>query len=100
MKRKVFMCAVVSALLWQAGSVQAELPPLIPRDVLFGNPDKVSPKISPDGARLAYLAPSDIRSWNAQGELLSRYAYTNVNLRAQLTDADFQPAANGITPPE
>ncbi len=33
------------------------LPPLIPRKVLFGNPDKVSPRISPDGKRLAYLAP-------------------------------------------
>ncbi len=35
----------------------AELPPLIPRTILFGNPDKVSPKVSPDGKRLAYLAP-------------------------------------------
>ncbi len=30
---------------------------LIPRDVLFGNPMKTSPRISPDGKRLAYLAP-------------------------------------------
>jgi dipeptidyl aminopeptidase/acylaminoacyl peptidase len=37
----------------------AELPPLIPRDVLFGNPQKTSPRISPDGTALAYLAPSD-----------------------------------------
>ena len=35
----------------------AELPPLIPRDVLFGNPDKAGPQISPDGKHLAYLAP-------------------------------------------
>jgi Dipeptidyl aminopeptidases/acylaminoacyl-peptidases len=35
------------------------LPPLIPRSVLFGNPDRMSPKISPDGTRLAYLAPRD-----------------------------------------
>ena len=35
----------------------AALPPLIPRDVLFGNPDKASPQISPDGKHLAYLAP-------------------------------------------
>jgi len=33
--------------------------PLIPRDVLFGNPERVSPSISPDGRRLAYLAPVD-----------------------------------------
>ncbi len=30
---------------------------LIPRAVLFGNPVKTSPRISPDGKRLAYLAP-------------------------------------------
>ncbi len=30
---------------------------LIPREVLFGNPDRASPQISPDGTRLAYLAP-------------------------------------------
>ena len=33
--------------------------PLIPRAVLFGNPDKATPRLSPDGARLAYLAPTD-----------------------------------------
>ena len=33
--------------------------PLIPRKVLFGNPDKASARISPDGARLSYLAPVD-----------------------------------------
>ncbi|MFQ5864495.1 MAG: S9 family peptidase [bacterium] len=32
-------------------------PELIPRKVLFGNPEKVSPQISPDGTRMAYLAP-------------------------------------------
>jgi dipeptidyl aminopeptidase/acylaminoacyl peptidase len=31
--------------------------PLIPRDILFGNPVKTSPRISPDGTRMAYLAP-------------------------------------------
>src|SRR2546421_12492824 len=36
-----------------------ELPPLIPRDDLFGNPEKASPQISPDGNRLAYLAPDE-----------------------------------------
>jgi dipeptidyl aminopeptidase/acylaminoacyl peptidase len=33
--------------------------PLVPREVLFGNPEKSQPRISPDGARLAYLAPVD-----------------------------------------
>lgn len=31
--------------------------PLIPRQLLFGNPEKASPEISPDGLKLAYLAP-------------------------------------------
>ena len=32
---------------------------LIPRDVLFGNPEKTMPALSPDGRRIAYLAPHD-----------------------------------------
>jgi dipeptidyl aminopeptidase/acylaminoacyl peptidase len=35
------------------------LPPLIPRETLFGNPQRSSPKISQDGQYLAYLAPDD-----------------------------------------
>ena len=31
--------------------------PLVPRKVLFGNPDRAAAKISPDGRRLAFLAP-------------------------------------------
>jgi len=31
--------------------------PLIPREVLFGNPDKAAPKLSHDGEKLAFLAP-------------------------------------------
>ena len=30
---------------------------LIPREILFGNPDKNSPEISPDSTKMAYLAP-------------------------------------------
>ncbi len=39
--------------------MQFELPPLIPRNDLFGNPEKSAPQISPDGSLLAYLAPDD-----------------------------------------
>jgi dipeptidyl aminopeptidase/acylaminoacyl peptidase len=35
------------------------LPTLIPRTVLFGNPEKADPQVSPDGTQLAYLAPLD-----------------------------------------
>lgn len=33
--------------------------PLIPREVLFGNPTKANPQLAPDGTRMAYLAPVD-----------------------------------------
>jgi dipeptidyl aminopeptidase/acylaminoacyl peptidase len=32
---------------------------LIPRSVLFGNPERTSPQISPDGSALAWIAPRD-----------------------------------------
>jgi len=44
-------------LLLFAASVQAELPALIPRAVLFGNPQRIDPQISPDGSQLSWLAP-------------------------------------------
>ena len=48
-----FLCCL-SAL-----SVFAELPPLIPRSVLFGNAEKSRARISPNGKLLAYLAPKN-----------------------------------------
>ena len=45
------------ALLLALSSARAELPPLIPREVLFGNPALAHPEISPDGAQIAWLAP-------------------------------------------
>src|SRR5262245_8645566 len=56
MSRALFLAALVGLT---AVPAKAEPPPLIPRDVLFGNPDKASPQISPDGKHLAYLAPDD-----------------------------------------
>jgi dipeptidyl aminopeptidase/acylaminoacyl peptidase len=32
---------------------------LIPRRVLFGNPERISPRISPDGTQLAWIAPHE-----------------------------------------
>jgi dipeptidyl aminopeptidase/acylaminoacyl peptidase len=32
-------------------------PRLIPREVLFGNPERTSPRVAPDGRRLAWIAP-------------------------------------------
>ena len=38
---------------------QPDTAPLIPREVFFGNPDKITPYLSPDGTRISYLAPVD-----------------------------------------
>jgi len=32
---------------------------LIPRTVLFGNPERIGPQLSPDGRQIAYIAPVD-----------------------------------------
>ena len=44
--------------------------PLIPRRHLFGNPNKPSVRLSPDGSRIAYLAPLDgvLNVWVADRE--------------------------------
>jgi len=51
----IFAAALLGALHLGA----AALPPRIPLPVLFGNPVKANPLISPDGKRLAYLAPDE-----------------------------------------
>ena len=48
--------------------------PLIPRDVLFGNPQKAQARISPDGKWLSFLAPVDglLNIWVAPIDDLSK----------------------------
>lgn len=36
-----------------------EEPELIPKEILFGNPENTIPRISPDASKLAYIAPVD-----------------------------------------
>ena len=54
---RLLLVAAMTAVT--APIASAELPPLIPRDVLFGNPEKAAVQLSPDGKYLAYLAPDD-----------------------------------------
>lgn len=42
-----------------ASQPQTQLPPLIPREILFGNPERARPQLSPDGKYLAYIAPDE-----------------------------------------
>lgn len=55
MKTLLLITTLLSLLMTAAA--QGELPPLIQRDLLFGNPERTSPALSPDGRRLAWLAP-------------------------------------------
>src|SRR5215467_918060 len=43
-----------SMLPYRTGMVE-----LIPREILFGNPERINPQLSPDSARLAWIAPHD-----------------------------------------
>ena len=53
-------------------AIAADTTPLIPRDVLFGNPDKASVRISPDGKYLSWIAPVDgvLNVWVAPADNL------------------------------
>jgi dipeptidyl aminopeptidase/acylaminoacyl peptidase len=56
--RQVTLCwLVVGFFAGLVFSQQKFTTPLIPREVLFGNPERANPLISPDGTQLGYLAP-------------------------------------------
>ncbi len=48
----------LAAALLFASAAGAGLPTMIPREVLFGNPERVAPSLSPDGSMIAYVAPA------------------------------------------
>ena len=52
---------------------------LIPRTVLFGNPERMSPRLSPDAARLAFLAPHDdvLNVWVGKADGSDAHVVTN-----------------------
>jgi dipeptidyl aminopeptidase/acylaminoacyl peptidase len=55
--RVLARAAALAVLLVPGAALHAELPTLISRDVLFGNPERAQPRLSPDGQKLAWLAP-------------------------------------------
>ena len=50
---------LVLLLLLSLAALARETPPLIPRKVLFGNPERMQPQVSPDGKMLAWIAPKN-----------------------------------------
>ncbi len=63
MKIRSFLTAAVAVSGLGASAApapaQSNQPPIVSRAVLFGNPTRVGPKLSPDGERLSFLAPVD-----------------------------------------
>jgi dipeptidyl aminopeptidase/acylaminoacyl peptidase len=57
---KYIFATVILILSLTLTSNALEKGTLIPREILFGNPVKDQPQISPDGTMLAYLAPSNL----------------------------------------
>ena len=55
--RSVFALFVVLALLAVAPLVHAQAPPLIDRELFFGDPEIAGAQISPDGAYIAFIKP-------------------------------------------
>jgi dipeptidyl aminopeptidase/acylaminoacyl peptidase len=56
-RRLAIVVAALVGVIASAAAVRAELPPLIAREILLGNPERMAPNISPDGKQLAWSAP-------------------------------------------
>src|SRR5258708_38215786 len=59
LRRALVVLMVCGWFARQAVAEEKLRTPLIPREVLFGNPERGDPQISPDGTQLGYLAPLD-----------------------------------------
>lgn len=57
LKRAPILITLIAALAASLPAQEKFTTPLIPREVLFGNPERADPQISPDGTQLGYLAP-------------------------------------------
>jgi Tol biopolymer transport system component len=75
---KKVLTATVAAALVAASSLApnavAQSPELIPRNLIFGNPSRLLPKLSPDGKSIAWLAPRDgvLNVWVAPADALDK----------------------------
>ena len=75
---KSIILAAGAAAIVATGSIAIAQPaqsvPLIPRDALFGNPEKAGGRISPDGKWLSWIAPRDgvLNIWVAPASDISK----------------------------
>lgn len=54
--RRIFILMILIIMLTTAGIAEKSTP-LISRSALFGNPDRITTRISPDGSMMSFLAP-------------------------------------------
>ncbi len=83
-KTFIFLLLPIISILFQGCKTEMKEAELIPRNVLFGNPDKASLNISPDGKHISYLAPVNgvLNVWVApKDDPSSAVAVTNDTLR-------------------
>ena len=59
MQRFRHLAFLAAFLLMFSAPAWAQQPTLIPREILFGNPEKAGPQVSPNGKMLSYLAPDN-----------------------------------------
>jgi dipeptidyl aminopeptidase/acylaminoacyl peptidase len=74
---KHLLCAVIWLCTF---TIYAKLPALIPREILFGNPERSHPEVSPDGAQIAWLAPDKnevLNVWASAIDGKNRHLITN-----------------------
>lgn len=77
-----------------AETVAAEKAPIIPRAVLFGNAERASARISPDGSMLSWVAPDEgvMNVWVAPvGDIAAARALTQD--RGRGAEREPRPAA-------
>ncbi|MEI6223894.1 MAG: S9 family peptidase [Deltaproteobacteria bacterium] len=55
----VALLVALAAPFTPALAADAATTPVISREILFGNPERTSPKLSPDGKRFAWIAPDE-----------------------------------------
>src|ERR1044071_6908708 len=59
MKKNICLIAISLFLSVSVGRVAAQLPPLIDRELFFGNPEYTGAQISPDGKFISFIKPLD-----------------------------------------
>lgn len=65
-------------------SMDSDVNPIIPRSVLFGNPDKLTARLSPNGEYISYIAPSNgvLNLWlSSREDISSAKVITNDDTR-------------------